>query len=50
MDAVIRSLRASGAPTDRAHAMPRVSVVVPTYNEAKNLPHVFGLMPDVHEV
>jgi glycosyltransferase involved in cell wall biosynthesis len=50
VDAVIRSLRASGAPTDRAHAMPRVSVVVPTYNEAKNLPHVFGLMPDVHEV
>jgi len=30
--------------------MPRVSVVVPTYNEAKNLPHVFGLMPEVHEV
>jgi glycosyltransferase involved in cell wall biosynthesis len=29
---------------------PRVSVVVPTYNEAKNLPHVFALMPDVHEV
>src|SRR5438128_9431374 len=29
---------------------PRVSVVVPTFNEARNLPHVFGLMPDVHEV
>ena len=30
---------------------PRVSVVIPTYNEAKNLPHVFALMPeDVHEV
>ena len=29
---------------------PRVSVVVPTFNEAKNLPHVFALMPDVHEV
>jgi glycosyltransferase involved in cell wall biosynthesis len=30
---------------------PRVSVVVPTYNEAKNLPYVFSLMPpDVHEV
>ena len=29
---------------------PRVSVVVPTYNEAKNLPHVFALLPDVHEV
>jgi glycosyltransferase involved in cell wall biosynthesis len=30
---------------------PRVSVVIPTYNEAKNLPHVFGLLPDdVYEV
>jgi glycosyltransferase involved in cell wall biosynthesis len=29
---------------------PRVSVVVPTFNEAKNLPHVFALMPDVHEI
>src|ERR1700710_3041224 len=30
---------------------PKVSVVVPTYNEAKNLPHVFGLLPaDLHEV
>jgi glycosyltransferase involved in cell wall biosynthesis len=33
------------------HTPPRVSVVVPTYNEAKNLPHVFGRIPaDVHEV
>ncbi|MGY1696289.1 glycosyltransferase family 2 protein [Geodermatophilus sp. SYSU D00814] len=32
-------------------AAPRVSVVIPTYNEAKNLPHVFGLLPeDLHEV
>jgi hypothetical protein len=29
---------------------PRVSVVVPTYNEAANLPHVFAKMPPVHEV
>ncbi len=30
---------------------PRVSVVVPTYNEAANLPHVFALIPeDVYEV
>jgi glycosyltransferase involved in cell wall biosynthesis len=43
VDAVIRTLRAG------PH-VPRVSVVVPTYNEAKNLPHVFGLMPEVHEV
>jgi glycosyl transferase family 2 len=32
-------------------AFPRVSVVVPTLNEAKNLPHVFGLLPEgLHEV
>jgi glycosyltransferase involved in cell wall biosynthesis len=31
-------------------AEPRVSVVVPTFNEARNLPIVFSLMPDVHEV
>jgi glycosyltransferase involved in cell wall biosynthesis len=30
---------------------PGVSVVIPTLNEARNLPHVFGrLPPDVHEV
>src|ERR1700728_4226999 len=30
---------------------PRVSVVVPTLNEARNLPHVFALIPpSVHEV
>ena len=29
---------------------PRVSVVIPTYNEARNLPIVFSLMPDVYEV
>ena len=30
---------------------PRVSVVIPTLNEARNLPHVFGLIPDgIHEV
>src|SRR5690349_12146649 len=38
-------------PLIRAGAAPRVSVVIPTYNEAKNLPHVFSLLPkDVHEV
>jgi glycosyltransferase involved in cell wall biosynthesis len=41
MDAVIRPLL----------SRPRVSVVVPTYNEARNLPHVFALLPDdLHEV
>jgi glycosyltransferase involved in cell wall biosynthesis len=34
-----------------AQRSPRVSVVIPTYNEAKNLPHVFELLPDgLHEV
>ena len=34
-----------------AEPAPRVSVVVPTYNEAANLPHVFALLPeDVYEV
>jgi glycosyltransferase involved in cell wall biosynthesis len=32
-------------------AAPRVSVVIPTYNEARNLPHVFSRLPaDLHEV
>jgi glycosyltransferase involved in cell wall biosynthesis len=32
-------------------ATPRISVIVPTYNEAKNLPHVLGAIPaDIHEV
>jgi glycosyltransferase involved in cell wall biosynthesis len=45
VDAMIRTL-----PT-RSAALPRVSVVVPTFNEAKNLPHVFALLPDdLHEV
>jgi glycosyltransferase involved in cell wall biosynthesis len=29
---------------------PKVSVIVPAKNEARNLPHVLGRMPDVHEV
>ena len=30
---------------------PRVSVVVPTLNEARNLPHVFSRFPEnIHEV
>ncbi len=36
-----------GAPLAR----PKVSVIVPTLNEARNLPHVFAeLPPDLHEV
>ena len=30
--------------------MPTVSVVIPTLNEARNLPHVFARLPEVHEV
>ncbi|GAA1029144.1 hypothetical protein GCM10009557_16610 [Virgisporangium ochraceum] len=34
-----------------ASALPRVSVVIPTLNEARNLPHVFALLPaDIYEV
>jgi glycosyltransferase involved in cell wall biosynthesis len=41
--------RAGAAP--QQPPAPKVSVVVPTFNEAKNLPHVFELLPDdVHEV
>jgi hypothetical protein len=31
-------------------ALPRISVVIPTYNEAANLPHVFESLPPVDEV
>jgi glycosyltransferase involved in cell wall biosynthesis len=42
-------LRAHAEPV--APGSPRVSVVVPAYNEAKNLPLVFSRLPaDVHEV
>jgi glycosyltransferase involved in cell wall biosynthesis len=37
--------------TDTSERWPRVSVVVPALNEARNLPHVFARMPlDAHEV
>ena len=39
----------AGAPLSRA--WPRVSVVIPTLNEGKNLPYVFaGLPPELHEL
>jgi len=43
----------SGARSGRAASVvpPRVSVVIPTLNEARNLPHVFATLPaDLHEV
>ena len=47
-DSVIDLRRAAEAKHADA---PRVSVVIPTFNEAKNLPHVFEKLPaDVHEV
>jgi glycosyltransferase involved in cell wall biosynthesis len=36
---------ASARPTLLARAKPSVSVVIPTLNEAANLPHVFARMP-----
>jgi hypothetical protein len=44
--------RARTAPIGRENsAAPRVSVVIPTYNEARRLPAVLGRVPeDVHEV
>jgi glycosyltransferase involved in cell wall biosynthesis len=42
---------ATGSSGTTATAVPRVTVVIPTYNEAKNLPHVMTRLPeDVHEV
>src|SRR3954454_5038698 len=41
----------TAARLDPSGSRPRVSVVIPTYNAARNLPHVFRLLPgDVHEV
>jgi len=38
-------------PVDAPPLRPRVSVVIPALNEARNLPHVFGRLPgDLHEV
>jgi glycosyltransferase involved in cell wall biosynthesis len=38
-------------PVPQRATAPRVSVVIPTLNEAQNLPHVFGGLPDdLHEV
>jgi glycosyltransferase involved in cell wall biosynthesis len=43
--------RGTGAMPAEVSAPPRVSVVIPALNEAKNLPHVFAQLPqDVYEV
>jgi glycosyltransferase involved in cell wall biosynthesis len=43
--------RGAGAMPAEVSAPPRVSVVIPALNEAKNLPHVFAQLPqDVYEV
>ncbi len=42
---------AAGGSLTETTARPRVSVVIPTLNEAKNLPHVFATLPaDIFEV
>ena len=43
-----KTSESAGKPVDTAS--PRVSVVIPTYNEARNLPAVFAELPPVHEV
>ena len=43
-----KAVRLDTSNTEMWH--PRVSVVVPTFNEARNLPFVFSQLPDVHEV
>jgi glycosyltransferase involved in cell wall biosynthesis len=41
----------SHAPVDRTRAVPSVSVIIPTLNEARNLPFVVNSVPEyVHEV
>jgi glycosyltransferase involved in cell wall biosynthesis len=42
---------AAAQPASGYRTPPRVSVVIPTFNEARNLPHVLSAIPaDVHEV
>ncbi|GAA4930274.1 glycosyltransferase family 2 protein [Actinoplanes utahensis] len=38
------------APEGNADPEPRISVIVPALNEAKNLPHVFARLPQVDEI
>jgi glycosyltransferase involved in cell wall biosynthesis len=46
LDELVRT-REGSAPHEAAHnPLERVSVVIPTLNEAKNLPHVFARLPE----
>ncbi len=47
-----RSHRAAGGWTLPVPTctVPTITVIIPALNEAKNLPHVFGLLPEVDEV
>ncbi len=50
-DRVPATMQGLEAPVVAAATAPRVSVIIPTLNEAKNLPHVFASLPsDVYEV
>ena len=47
----MRTQQGTASNANGTATSPRISVIVPTYNEAKNLPHVFGMLPDnLHEV
>jgi glycosyltransferase involved in cell wall biosynthesis len=46
----VRKERPRFARSGESAREPRVSVVIPTLNEAANLPHVFARMPDVYEI
>jgi hypothetical protein len=47
----VDTLTAEALPASSSWRPPRVSVVVPTFNEAKNLPYVLSAIPaNVHEV
>ncbi|WP_433826553.1 glycosyltransferase family 2 protein [Actinoplanes sp. CA-015351] len=42
--------RTGGKPPAPARSEPKVSVIVPALNEARNLPHVFARLPQVDEI
>lgn len=51
LESATRTARIPGQRTAGHRRAPRVSVIIPTFNEAENLPYVFERMPlDVYEV